>query len=156
MGWAKGRFPVLSQLNVITNPANIDDTYDFFTGQYGPDGSGYQVGSLASDWAAGGKGTPPPSWEEDEDNPWNKGDADEWRAHCQKSLKMTNQGLDHDGKSTGGTVEDDLRTWIVDAILKKQQIVYRYRRNKSAGADWQADREQKNGRWYITVSGPGF
>jgi hypothetical protein len=69
---------------------------------------------------------------------------------------MTNQGLDHDGKSTGGTVEDDLRTWIVDAILKKQQIVYRYRRNKSAGADWQADREQKNGRWYITVSGPGF
>jgi len=60
MGWAKGRFPVLSQLNVITNPAHIDDTYDFFTGQYGPDGSGYQVGSLAYDWAPGGKGTPPP------------------------------------------------------------------------------------------------
>jgi len=155
MGWAKGRFPVLSQLNVITNPAHIDDTYDFFIKQYGEDGDRYQVGNLAYDWAPGGKGTPPPG-EEDEDNPWNKGDADEWRSHCQKSLKMTNQGLDHDGKSTGGTVEDDLKSWIVEAILNKQQIVYRYRRSGTEGAGWQADREQKSGRWYITVSGPGF
>lgn len=156
MGWDSGRFPVFSQLNIITSPAHIEDTYKFFTETYGPDGDTYTVGCLARDWRPNGNGTPEPPWQHDEDNPWKEGDANEWFAHCQEALKQVNQGLDHDGTMAEGTVEEVLRRWIIHAITKKEQIVYRYRRDQTADAGWQADRKQASGRWYITVTGPGF
>jgi len=156
MGWDRGRFPVFSQLNIITSPAHIEDTYEFFTQTYGERGEKYAIGCLARDWRPDGKGAPEPPWQDDEDNPWNPDDANEWFEHCQNALKQDNQGLDHDGKTAEGTVEEVLRNWIIQAITGKEQIVYRYRRDKTANADWKADREQKNGRWHITVTGPGF
>ena len=153
MGWGRGRFPVLSQLNVITNPGHIDDTYDFFVNAYGTTGAKYTVGDLAHDWRTGS--TPPPPWEADEDNLWQQGDAQNWQRHCQKDLNIANAGQNQGTPSTN-TVEQDLTKWICEAILAKEHILYRYRRDSTLKPSWKADRIKKEGRWHITVTGPGF
>src|SRR5215203_1730960 len=119
MGWRGGKFPVLSQLNVLTNPSRIQDTQTYFRNKYGNQGQNYNLGDLCFDWDE--KQTPPPPWAEDEDNPHNPADATAWKDHCQKDLNVKNTGI-----GAQGTVRDDLTNWIRTAILNGQHIKYRY------------------------------
>lgn len=153
MGWAD-RFPIFTQLNLITNPGNIKDTHTFFTGKYGPTGAGYTVGDLCYDWEPGS--TPNPPWEKEKQNPWWKPDVDGWKDHCQNDLKIGNAGHDQGNPSTT-TVEKDLTNWIRDAILAKEHITYKFKRDRALNPPWKADRERHGkGPWQITVTGPGW
>jgi len=73
MGWGGGKFPVISQLNVLTAPGRIQDTQQFFIGKYGLQGENYHLGDLCFDWEAAI--VPAPPWAEDEDNPRKDADA---------------------------------------------------------------------------------
>lgn len=161
MGWRHGKFPVLSQLNVLTNPANIANTKAFFQLKYegGPQTT-YTLGSLCMDWevANEGLGIPAPPWEGDQDNPWNHHDASDWRAHCLVDLDQPNAGEADGAGPSGLTVRQDLEAWIRDAILNEKHIKYKYK-PKLNWTVWRADKQTlpaPSNRVNITVQGPGF
>ncbi len=139
MGWGNKRYPVFTQLNILTVRSNADDTATFFQGQY-PSPGDYSLGKLCHDWRGTMHGVSPP-WEDDSDNPWNRQDAEDWLAHCQALPK---------------NMRADLEKWIVEAIQNHQQIVYKFKPNKQ----WTATRSQTgtgaNLIWHIVVKGPGF
>jgi hypothetical protein len=158
MGWRRGRFPVLSQLNTLTTKGSIEDTKVFFTAKYGADGAGYELGSLCMDWREEDPvaGIPGPPWEDDEDNRWNREDASDWRAHCLVDLDAPNPGGADGVTPSGNTVKADLEAWITDAILGEKAIKYRYK-PVPGSATWRADLTTISGkRVRVVVSGPGF
>ena len=148
MGWGRERRPVLYDLNRLTNSANIDKTYKFFTDRYENNGQRYRVGDLCADIPASRApwGTKKPIKDDDKKR---------WRHHCQKELNVPNPG----GKNT---VEQDLTAWIRDAILNKVQVVYLYKETTKfdqAGKQrsWSAKRTVINDKKIkIVVTGPGF
>ena len=155
MGWGQGKFPIFTQLNILTNAGHIEATREFFVSHYGEDGLKYTVGDLCHDWTMG------PPWGVLADAPaHNAADANDWQDHCRTDLAVKNDGVDFDGKTTGNTVADDLTKWIRDAILSKERIIYKFHRDDEIPNKWKADRRQNDANkqvvWRITVSGPGF
>jgi hypothetical protein len=160
MGWRTGKFPVFSQLNLLTNQRHIDATHDFFVQAYGADGAGYKLGDLCMNWDQEDPITnvPPPPWEEDRDNPWNRDDASDWYAHCQVELDNLNTGSVDGGAPSGQSVRADLEDWIKDAIINKKSIKYKYK-TRPGYTVWRADLEVHPvdpNRLRIIVRGPGF
>lgn len=154
MGWGN-KFPILTQLNLITRtPQRRDAVYDFFVATYGPESGNYRVGDLCFDWKPGV--TPNPPWEDDTQEQWKLDQATDWQSHCQVDLKVLNAGHDLTFKSTGNTVEYDLTQWIRDAILAKEQIVYKFVRDDELDPSWKADLGRTGPIWHITVTGPGW
>jgi len=147
MGWHGGKFPVLAHLNVLTNPSRIRDTQMFFMTKYGVDGTNYQLGDLCFDWDSAQ--TPPPPWNEDEDNPYDLQNARDWQRHCRHDLNDPNTGV-----GAVGTVREDLTNWIRSAILNGDHIKYKYKR--IPGNRWKADLQPTPTHVRITVYGPGF
>jgi hypothetical protein len=155
MGWGN-KFPILTQLNLITRtPQRRDAVWEFFVDKYGQEGGDYRVGYLCRDWVPGPDIDPRPPWDTDKQNPWKQDQADEWKSHCQNDLDAKNTGHDLTLKSTGNTVEEDLTQWIKDAILAKQQIIYKFVRDDDQ-IPWKADLGITGPIWHITVTGPGW
>jgi len=158
MGWARGRFPVLAQLNMLTTPGQINDTKAFFLSRYRHPGNttlpAYKLGDICADWRgpSGSTTLADPPWEDDRDNPWSKPDAEDWRHHCQTDLNVPNTGS---GGTAGNTVYDDLTDWITTALTAATppRLKYKYRRG---GTTWKADIIKSSTMWKITVTGPGF
>lgn len=158
MGWRIGKFPVISQLNVMTNPAHIEDTKKAFKEKFGDDGATYELGSLCMEWDKGDVDAeiPDPPWANDADNPWNREDASDWRAHCLVDLGNENQGSVDNGPASGKSVKEDLEDWIKDAILNGKHIKYKYKK-KEISTEWRADKKIISAnRIRIIVRGPGF
>ncbi len=153
MGWGD-KFPIFTQLNQITSPGNIGETHTYFTDTYGLDGASYTVGDLCYDWPPGSAPNPP--WENDQQDPWNRPDVDDWKQHCQTDLNIANAGHDQ-GNPSSNTVKEDLTNWIRVAILAQEQIIYRFRLDRTLNPPWKADRDRHGkGPWQITVAGPGW
>lgn len=155
MGWGQGKFPIFTQLNVLTNSGHIDDTHAFFVATYGSNGKNYTVGDLCYDWRPASKPTPP--WQKTPPG-WDATEAGEWKVHCQGSdLSVANAGSDHTGSKTGNSVAEDLTNWIREAILAKERIIYKFHRDDELDPPWKADRIRAGDkRWRITVTGPGW
>ncbi len=144
MGWGRGRFPVMSQLNAMTATAERRQALATFFANHYSQANPYTLGSLCRDWDQPRYGVAPP-WDEDEDNPWHGRHADEWKDHCQDQTVLP------------ANVRADLETWIVYAIQNREQIVYKFRRRNTA---WVARRTNIGSGgtnvWEIVVEGRGF
>ena len=141
MGWGRGRFPVISQLNAITaTPEYRRSLKTFFDSHY-TKANPYTLGKLCQDWDRSRYGVSP-SWAEDEDNPYNGRHADDWFSHCQ---------------ALPDNIRADLEEWIVRAIQNEQQIVYKFRRQKTS---WTAACKNIGSEavpiWEIVVEGQGY
>ena len=138
MGWGRGRFPVISQLNAMTaTDGDRQELKTYFHSQY-TKANPYALGRLCRDWENS------PVWAEDHDNPYHGRHADDWFAHC--------QALDDKTRA-------DLEGWIVEAIENEQRIVYRFRLDKNSKT-WTATRTRRGSAehpiWRIEVTGPGW